>query len=96
MAKVKMRGHMREVEIVTGMAARYVPRSNLVQMLTEEGAIRVVHPKWWQRAWRRIMRFFAAVWACIRGRPSASPVPSRDDDRRAFRERRRKWHRRNK
>lgn len=70
MAKVKLRGHKRIVEVVEGKAARFAPRGNLLQMLEQEGRITKRRVPWFERWWRRVARFFATVWACIRGRPS--------------------------
>ena len=70
MATVLLRGHRRKIELVTGMAAHLVPRANLLRMMLDEGLLRKIIVPWWKRAWRRVVRAWAAVWACVTGRAS--------------------------
>ena len=68
MATVLLRNHRRKVEPATGIRAHLAPRANLIRMMLDEGRMRVVHVPWYARAYRRAMRAWAAVWACVVGR----------------------------
>lgn len=71
MATVRLRGHRRKVEIATGPQAAPAWLENLAEMYLEEGRVQRVEPvPWYVRWWRRVMRFFATVWACVGGRPA--------------------------
>lgn len=93
MAKVKMRSHMRKVEVVAGRAADAVPRANVLRMLVEEGRLRIERVPWYVRKWRSVVRFFAVVWGCVWGRASARAVAPALLTPRQIRRRRRKRRR---
>ena len=71
MATVLLHKHRRKIEVVTGRAAHRAPRSNLVRMMLKEGRLKIVRVPWYKRAWQRVVRFFAAVWWCVVGKPRA-------------------------